>query len=100
MSLTARMFSRSVTAALRISAVRRMPRLGGLVNTGRFSALYNTRITTRRGLATSSAEPSADPQLSEKESKNDPESSAKESTNHAVVSTFDLFSIGVGPSSR
>ncbi|KAJ2269037.1 hypothetical protein EV176_004746 [Coemansia sp. RSA 451] len=99
MSLTARMFSRSVTAALRISAVRRMPRLGGLVNTGRFSALYNTRITTRRGLATSSAEPSADPQLSEKESKNDPESSAKESTNHAVVSTFDLFSIGVGPSS-
>ncbi|KAJ1816019.1 hypothetical protein LPJ75_002165, partial [Coemansia sp. RSA 2598] len=26
-------------------------------------------------------------------------SAAKESTNHAVVSTFDLFSIGVGPSS-
>ncbi|KAJ2358593.1 hypothetical protein GGF43_000705 [Coemansia sp. RSA 2618] len=57
------------------------------------------RPASFRGLATSSAAPNTEPQFSGKDIKDDPESSAKESTNHAVVSTFDLFSIGVGPSS-
>ncbi|KAJ2514593.1 hypothetical protein H4217_005673 [Coemansia sp. RSA 1939] len=57
----------------------------------------------RRELSTTSAMPEAEPQRSHQNDKSaeaaDKSTAEHESTNHAVVSTFDLFSIGVGPSS-
>ncbi|KAJ2736490.1 hypothetical protein H4R23_002006 [Coemansia sp. Cherry 401B] len=99
MSLAARMFSRSLAATVRSAPARRAPRLGCLAAAGRLSVLPGVQLACRRSLATSSPAPNAEPQPSAKALKDDPKSSAKESTNHAVVSTFDLFSIGVGPSS-
>ncbi|KAJ2492650.1 hypothetical protein IWW37_001261 [Coemansia sp. RSA 2050] len=54
--------------------------------------------TARRSLSTTSAAPQADPQPNN-ESAPDSRATERDSTHHAVVSTFDLFSIGVGPSS-
>ncbi|KAJ1876805.1 hypothetical protein LPJ57_004286 [Coemansia sp. RSA 486] len=67
--------------------------------------ILSQQLSARRSLSTTAAAPQAEPQKSEKTSSNSDgeaasdSSAAKESTNHAVVSTFDLFSIGVGPSS-
>ncbi|KAJ2553218.1 hypothetical protein EV175_003018 [Coemansia sp. RSA 1933] len=65
-------------------------------------AIKTIRFTggSRRGLSTM---PEAEPERSQtndaSEKPADSSSAERESTNHAVVSTFDLFSIGVGPSS-
>ncbi|KAJ1828172.1 hypothetical protein LPJ73_008618, partial [Coemansia sp. RSA 2703] len=61
------------------------------------------RVLAQRSLSTTSAAPQAEPHKSSNKDEEEgvtPDSAAeKDSTNHAVVSTFDLFSIGVGPSS-
>ncbi|KAJ2083633.1 hypothetical protein H4R24_000691 [Coemansia sp. RSA 988] len=93
MSLVVCAFTRSLSAAS-----RRAHRLGALklpqTKHGQMSLL--PQYSRLRPLSTSSAEPETNPQPSGIE----PNSSEEhESTNHAVVSTFDLFSIGVGPSS-
>ncbi|KAJ1958432.1 hypothetical protein EC988_000307 [Linderina pennispora] len=101
---SARMLSRSLAAATsRLSAARRIhslarPQASGLPRSAvRAQTLLTQGI--RRHLASTSATPQAEPQRAGKESAKEDESAEEDSTHHAVVSTFDLFSIGVGPSS-
>ncbi|KAJ1721821.1 hypothetical protein LPJ53_003703 [Coemansia erecta] len=67
------------------------------------SQTLTRHVPVQRRLSTTSATPQAEPHKSSNKDEEEgasPESAAeKESTSHAVVSTFDLFSIGVGPSS-
>ncbi|KAI8325465.1 L-serine ammonia-lyase [Martensiomyces pterosporus] len=110
MSSSARLLTRNLAAAARLSPARRIHSLFGAATLrGRLSAgaqraqSYSASKAARRGLATASAAPQAEPQRSNKGSEEGAAASDKsaehDSTHHAVVSTFDLFSIGVGPSS-
>ncbi|KAJ1948910.1 hypothetical protein FBU59_001380, partial [Linderina macrospora] len=102
---SARMLSRSVAAAAsHLSAARRIhslarPAISALPrSTMRAQTLLSQGF--RRRLSSTSATPQAEPQRAGKEGAKEDESAKEEdSTHHAVVSTFDLFSIGVGPSS-
>ncbi|KAI9469221.1 L-serine ammonia-lyase [Coemansia mojavensis] len=80
-------------------SVHRIPCAGIQAPARRAGVLLNLNNKRCRALTTTAVIRNAEPQPSAKNSKDDPEASAKKSTNHAVVSTFDLFSIGVGPSS-
>lgn len=115
MSLSVCAFARGVCApriplsrfthSFPVAAVRGAARNGSLLRGRQSKQLQHKSanlLQRRRLLATSS---SAEPNPSSSSSRNAEESSnnqqsEEESTNHAVVSTFDLFSIGVGPSSR
>ncbi|KAF9581638.1 hypothetical protein BGW38_001267 [Lunasporangiospora selenospora] len=59
------------------------------------SALFST---SARRLDPSLTTPVPNPVVPEEANRTD--THAEEETKHAVVSTFDLFSIGIGPSSR
>ncbi|KAJ2724401.1 hypothetical protein GGI07_002002 [Coemansia sp. Benny D115] len=83
------------------SGLRSLHTQGSMHRTAPRSGLANRR----RCLTTTSATPQAEPRQAGKDSAEGEATAAaadssaeKDSTNHAVVSTFDLFSIGVGPS--
>ncbi|KAJ1664397.1 hypothetical protein IW140_004108 [Coemansia sp. RSA 1813] len=111
MSLSVRAFSRGIATTSRVPSALRMKghRIAALATQstlykkGRTIELMQFTRSSRRGLSTTSAVPEAEPEHSQRSNKNeetaDNSSAENESTNHAVVSTFDLFSIGVGPSS-
>ncbi|KAJ2002389.1 hypothetical protein GGI04_003360 [Coemansia thaxteri] len=104
MSLTVRALSRSIGAVARLASGRQ-PFGAPAAWAPRSQALVygQQRNAARRSLSTTSAAPQAEPQASGKldsdEAAPDGKPAEKDSTHHAVVSTFDLFSIGVGPSS-
>ncbi|KAJ1899709.1 hypothetical protein LPJ66_001942 [Kickxella alabastrina] len=115
MSMSIRALTRNIVVSARPQATRQMHSLTApAIKAGRcLSALNKQQQQARhqlpqwpigvRALGTTSATPQEELQQAAKAAnKGDsiPDSSAeKESTHHAVVSTFDLFSIGVGPSS-
>ncbi|KAJ2105546.1 hypothetical protein IW146_008177 [Coemansia sp. RSA 922] len=103
MSLSARAFARGISVASRLPTTRSV--FGGSAThiAQRWTLSHGQLLSSaaRRGLSTTSAAPQAEPQQSGRSDEAAPDSKAAErdSTHHAVVSTFDLFSIGVGPSS-
>ncbi|KAJ2047456.1 hypothetical protein GGI08_006256, partial [Coemansia sp. S2] len=103
MSLSARAFARGISVASRLPTTRRVFGVSATPIAQRWTLSHGRLLSSaaRRGLSTTSAAPQAEPQQSGRSDEVAPDSKAAErdSTNHAVVSTFDLFSIGVGPSS-
>ncbi|KAJ2159615.1 hypothetical protein GGF46_002899 [Coemansia sp. RSA 552] len=100
MSLSSRILRRGVAAtALRLGPAPRI-RSPGALRLAWAGPTGACRVG-RRGFATSLAVANAEPRPSDKRAEEEtPGPSAKQDpTSHAVVSTFDLFSIGVGPSS-
>ncbi|KAJ1990036.1 hypothetical protein GGI25_002358 [Coemansia spiralis] len=105
------MLSRSIAATSQHLSPALRIRTGHLAASPLQSTLHRNRTVMnmsfaatnshRRNLSTTSAAPQAEPQPSNDHGKAKPDdrSAEEESTNHAVVSTFDLFSVGVGPSS-
>ncbi|KAJ2842553.1 hypothetical protein GGI22_007514 [Coemansia erecta] len=109
MSISVRALSRSIATTARTPSVLRIkvcrfPALAAQNMLHKKSRLVETMRFAGSGCRGLSTMPEAEPERTQKSNGNEEanaSSSAKsESTNHAVVSTFDLFSIGVGPSSR
>ncbi|KAJ2686062.1 hypothetical protein IWW39_003879 [Coemansia spiralis] len=101
MSLSARAFARGISVASRLPTTRRAFRMSSTITAQQWTSSNGqlSGSTARRSLSTTSAAPQADPQPNSNESAPDSRAAERDSTHHAVVSTFDLFSIGVGPSS-
>ncbi|KAJ1797121.1 hypothetical protein LPJ59_003335 [Coemansia sp. RSA 2399] len=108
MSISVRALSRSIATTSRIPSVLRIkgcrfPALTAQSALQKKSRPVETMRFTGSGCRGLSTMPEAEPERAQKSNGNEEatasSSAESEATNHAVVSTFDLFSIGVGPSS-